>query len=138
MSTGFRLLEHTADLGLEARGADLCAALDRAVAALGCILAGQEQADLSPGPALELTEDDPDALVVALLSECLFQLEVEGWLARGARLEPLPHGGVHGRLLGEPWDPERHDGVAIKAITWHQLSVERGPQGLTITAYVDC
>jgi SHS2 domain-containing protein len=138
MSDGFLLLEHTADLGLEAWGADLCAALDRAVAALGHILGGPAPGDVPQRRPLAMDEADPEALVVALLSECLYLLEVEGWLPRGAALEPSAGGGVRGELLGEPWDPERHDGLAIKAITWHQLAVREDPQGLTITAYVDC
>ena len=57
--------------------------------------------------------------------------------------ESLPASFAGGRyqvkeLLGEPFDPSRHEGTAIKAITWHQLSLVEGPAGVTITVYVDC
>jgi SHS2 domain-containing protein len=134
---GFGLLEHTADLGIEARGDDLSAALDQAVAALGTILAGPSEASADDQQPVELDATDPEALVVALLSECLYLLEVDGWLARGARLT-LTGGSARGVLLGEPYDPDRHDGLAIKAITWHQLAVRQSAEGVTITVYVDC
>lgn len=134
---GFVLLEHTADLGIEARGADLCAALDRAVAALGLVLAGPGEPAVGEARPIDLDAADPEALVVALLSECLYLLEVEGWLARGASLS-LAAGTARGSLLGEPYDPDRHDGLAIKAITWHQLAVLQEPERVTITVYVDC
>lgn len=135
---GFRLLEHTADLGLEARGADLDKALDQAVAALAAMLAGEGQAHPRERRSITIPGDDPEAQVVALLDECLFQLEVRGWLAAGASLERTPQGQLVGQLLGEPFDPSRHEGTAIKAITWHQLSLVEGPAGVTITVYVDC
>ncbi len=134
---GFRLLEHTADLGIEAQGADLCAALDQAVVALGEVLAGPGQADPGQRRPLAMDAGDREGLVVALLSECLFLLEVEGWLARGARLT-LADGAIRGEFLGEPYDRGQHDGLAIKAITWHQLDVVEHSDGVTLTVFLDC
>jgi SHS2 domain-containing protein len=134
---GFRLLEHSADLILEAWGEDLERALDQAVAALGWVLAGPVQAPTLERRPVSLPDPEPEALVVALLSECLYLLEVDAWLARGCQLEVGPRG-VTGSLLGEPHVPQRHEGTDVKAITWHQLSVRPGPQGLTITVTVDC
>mgnify|MGYP002639819558 CR=1 FL=1 len=135
----FRILEHTADLGLEAWGSDLSAALDQAVAALAAILAGEGAAQGLERRAIAVDEPDVDASVVALLSECLYLLEVEGWLACGAQLSVDGQGRIQGNLLGEPFHSTRHgEGVAVKAITWHQLSVVVQPGGVTITTYVDC
>ncbi len=134
---GFELLEHSADLGFEASGSDLHGAIDQAVAALGAILAGPEVGQASQRRSVELSERDPEALVVSLLSECLYLLEVQAWLARGAQLVLGPDG-ARGTLRGEPYDPMRHDGTDVKAITWHQLAVRETPRGTTITVYVDC
>jgi len=125
-------------MGLEARGDDLGGALDQAVAALAAMLAGVGQAHPREQRPVTITGEDPEAQVVALLDECLFRLEVHGWLAAGASLERDAAGRLVGQLLGEPFDPARHDGTAIKAITWHQLSLVESPAGVTITVTVDC
>ncbi len=133
---GYRVLEHTADLGIEARGRSLGEALDQAIAGLGSVLTGEPRGTAAERRGLSLTADDPESLVVALLTECLFLFEVEGWVARGASLTVI-EGAANGQLLGEPWDPDRHDGLAIKAITWHQLAVVQQPEAVTITVYLD-
>ena len=135
---GYRLLEHTADLGLEARGDSLQAALDQAVAALAAVLAGDHRVLGTEQQPVLIPASDLEAQVVALLDECLFRVEVHGWIASGATIERDAAGQLVGQLEGEPFDPSRHDGTAIKAITWHQLAVREDSSGCTITVYVDC
>jgi len=59
----------------------------------------------------------PEALLVNWLNECLYVLDVEGFVARRVEfgdfsLDPAASGGeplrLHCRLLGEDFDPARH------------------------------
>jgi SHS2 domain-containing protein len=59
----------------------------------------------------------PEALLVNWLNECLYVLDVEGFVARRVEfgsfsLDPAAPGGeplrLHCRLLGEDFDPARH------------------------------
>jgi len=45
---------------------------------------------------------------------------------------------LRGEVRGEPFDPKRHPiEREVKAITYHQLSVERDGQGWRARVYVD-
>ncbi len=134
---GFELLEHPADIGLRARGVDLAGAMAAAVAGLACISAGPGAVRNQERRIVRLQDPDPEALLVALLEECLYLGEVHGWLAGGAELR-VYEGGLEGDLLGEPFDAERHqDGSAVKAITWHQLAVRHCDGYVEVVVFVD-
>ena len=138
MNAGFRLLAHTADLGIESWGPDLAAALEQAVCALGALLGGAGAGRTVEARPVRLAADDEDSLVVALLQEALFLLEAEGWLSVAAALGVDGDGRLAGDLLGEPFDALRHaEGQAVKAVTWHGLSVARAPGRVTVTVYLD-
>jgi SHS2 domain-containing protein len=138
VSAGFRLLAHTADLGIESWGPDFAGALAQAVSALGVVLAGEGAGQATEERPVRLVAEDEAALVVALLQEALFLLEVEGWLSVDAALRVDPAGVLTGHLLGEPFDAVRHaDGEAVKAVTWHGLAVDREPGRVSLTIYLD-
>lgn len=137
MNADYSILAHPADVGLRARGPDLSGALDRAVAALACIELGTPPPPPTERRALRVEADDDEGLTVALLEECLFHLDADDWLAVGAALRRAP-GALEGELLGGPFDPAlAADGVHVKAITWHELSILHDADGVTLTLYVD-
>jgi len=137
--SSFDLLEHTADLGIRARGADTGEALGAAIRGLSSILVGDDAARPRERRDLDLAATDREALVVALLQECLYLFEVHGWIACGADLHIDSASHLTGALLGEHLDEARHaDGLAVKAITWHQLAVAEHPGYVEVTVFVDC
>ncbi len=136
---GFELLEHTADLGIRAHGDTLATAFNTAVRGLSTILVGADAARPRDSRPVALEDQDLEALLVALLEECLYLLDAQAWVAADARLSVSPEGVLHGELAGEPFDPDRHgDGLAVKAITWHQLAVEQRSGYVEVTVFVDC
>lgn len=127
------------DLGLRAWGVDLPDALDQAVRCLAGILAGPEAARALEGRPVHVAAGEPEAQLVALLEDCLYRFEVEGWLAAEASLSSDGAGGLCGALRGEPFDALRHgEGCPIKAVTWHHLSVASGAACVVLTATLDC
>lgn len=138
MTGGFRLLSHTADLGIESWGPDLGGALAQAVRAFGVALAGEGAGRVAEERPVGLTGDDEEALLVALLQEALYLLEAEGWLTVGAALSIDDARALTGVLLGEPFDEVRHaEGHAVKAVTWHGLLVEHGAKGVRVDVFLD-
>ena len=136
MSEGFTILPHPADVGLRAWGVDLPTALDQAVRALATIELSGEPPSGGERREVEL-QGSPEELLVELLEECLYLLDAEDWLAVGAQLRYV-NGVLTGALLGLPFRPEAHDdGVHVKAITWHQLSVEWNSDGVALVVYLD-
>jgi SHS2 domain-containing protein len=135
---GFRLVDHTADLAIEAEAATREAVLEQAALGLTAVLTGRPRAHELARPEREVSfrVDAPDeaALVVAFLSELLWLHESEDllWLGGGVEITALPDGGLrlgaHGNAAVH--DPVRHgQGVEVKAVTYHGLRFGREPSG---------
>ena len=80
---GFELLEHTADVGVRARGATLEEAFEQATLGLAEVLGGRR-----PGPGdavpVEVAAGDPGGLLVDWLNEVLWLHETRGHAAIAA------------------------------------------------------
>jgi SHS2 domain-containing protein len=129
MGASFRLLDHPSDVGFEATGATWEELLDGSVRALAAIQTGDAipaPVDARPAP---VDSEDPESALVGLLEACVARLDAEDWLAVGWRA-----GELAGACLS---DAEREVGTHVKAITWHQLAVERTEQGWRAVVYVD-
>jgi SHS2 domain-containing protein len=146
-----RLLPHTADTGLEARGPDLAAAFEEA----GFALAGLT-ADIEPDALLALEAGalprlvpvrvegrDLASLAFAWLAELVGRVDVEGALA-AIEVETVEEGAASGwqlraRLATLPFDGVRVRRRAdVKAPTYHALEVAPDPDGgWRLTAYLD-
>ena len=128
----YRLVDHTADLAIEATGPTQDEALAEAVLALTEVVTGRPQRGTAPTQEITFTLDAPDmeAMVVALLSEILWLLESKDllWLGGGVRLAAGPDGilRLHASGNGARYDPKRHGrGVEVKAVTYHDLVLRR-------------
>ena len=127
-------LDHTADAGIEVRAAGLDELF--ADAAVGLCAAITDPAGVALREELEVAvvAADLERLMVEWLEELLFRFDVERLLPARSEVtvEELPAGGwrLRGRVRGERFDAARHPlAVAVKAITYHGLSVARAPGG---------
>lgn len=129
----FRLVDHTADLAIEATGRTRDEALAEAALGLASVLTGRTDPRHSGAPDREirfvLEAPDADALVVAVLSELLWLHESEDllWLGGGIQVEEVGDM-VRATATGNGL---RHDpavqgrGVEVKAVTYHDLQFAR-------------
>ena len=119
---GHELLEHTADLGVRARGATLEELFEQATVGLAEVLGAWR-----PGPgepqALAVTGDDPGGLLVDWLNEVLYLHEVRRAALGAVRLDRVGGGRAEGTVRLTP-DAAPFDGVEVKAVTYHRLRVE--------------
>lgn len=138
MTRVFRLVDHTADLAIEAAGDTRDEVLAEAALALTQVLTGRPQAhgSLRPDRETSFHVDAPDesALVVAFLSELLWLNESEDllWMGGGVTVTPLDDGGLRLTAKGNVarHDPKMHGrGVEVKAVTYHGLKFGRGRDG---------
>jgi SHS2 domain-containing protein len=148
---GFELLEHTADIGIRARGASLEAAFERATEGLAEVLGA-----LRPGPgepvAVEVSAPDLGALLVDWLNEVLWLRETRQAALTGVRVDRVADGAAVGSVTFSPGDPVPvgdsegpmpegdpvADGTFVKAVTYHRLRVEPDPGGgWLVEVYLD-
>ena len=136
--TPFRILEHTADIGFEAFGATREKIFVNAARALFHLVVEPDSVKTCDTLELQVTGDDPPSLMVNWLSELLYRQDAEGWLFREFELHSLSDNALQAVARGEKFDPARHQlKLLVKAITYHQLSLEQTPAGWRAQVYVD-
>lgn len=133
-----REIEHTADLGLEVDAPTLPLLFERAgLGVLGLML---DVAALEPreelGVALEA--DGPVELLHDFLQLLIVRAQSDGVAACELTVDTVTERALRATARGEPIDPARHAvHTEIKGVTYHQLAVQRTPDGWTARIIVD-
>ncbi len=126
----FETFEHTADIGLVARGGTPEELF--ANAAMGLVDLMVDPAGLREETRLECSVSAPDheVLLVAWLNELLYLLDTRGFLPRRCRIMSMTETGLTAELLGERIDRARHAvRRMVKAATYHGLRVAQANGG---------
>lgn len=138
MQPPFEILEHPADIGFRAYGRtqeELFTNAALALFSLACDLATIEDREVRE---IEATGSDDESLLYAWLAELLALAEVERFIFRRAEIRALEAHAVRGAAYGEPFDRARHRvGTHIKAVTFHQLKVEKTAEGWCAQVFLD-
>ena len=125
-----REIEHTADVGFEVTAPTLAELFERAgLALMGCMvdLAGVETRERVP---LAVEAETLPELLHDLLTALLVRFDVDGFVAGELALEVVDGRRVRGEAAGERIDRSRHRLYSlVKAVTYHQLAVERRDGG---------
>jgi SHS2 domain-containing protein len=138
----FETFDHTADVGLRARAADLNTLFEESARAMFSVLAGDLDA-VRPleEVAIRLEPDDLEALLRSWLSELLYIFHVRKLLLSEFSVsidDSHDERGLLATARGEPLDLVRHKAdVEVKAVTWHGLKVERTADGWLAEVIVD-
>jgi SHS2 domain-containing protein len=140
----FRLFEHTADLGIEAKGETADEALAQAALALTSVLTGKPSAHAlgRPDGAMHFVVEAPDhgALAVAFLSEVLWHFEAQDqlWVGGGVRVTKSQDG-LRAEADGNAVMHEARmgRGVEVKAVTYHELHFARERDGWLLRVILD-
>ena len=139
---GFELLEHTADVGIRARGPTLEEAFEQATLGLaevqGALAPGREGVlGLGERVAVQVSAPDPGALLVDWLNEVLWLAETRQAAVAGVRVERVGAAVASGSVVLDSGGPAP-DGTFVKAVTYHRLRVEPDPEGgWLVEVYLD-
>jgi SHS2 domain-containing protein len=134
----FRVLEHPADIGFEAFGATREEVFANAGRALIHLLVDLDTIVPREEVTLEARGPDAGSLLVNWLSEILYRWDAEGWLFRDFRVRKLDDTSLAAVGQGERFDRACHQAkLLVKAITYHQLLLERTAGGWRAQVYVD-
>lgn len=126
--SGYRLMSHTADVGVTAWGETLADAVGAAIR--GVIGVTFEPKTIRPREGRQVTIQATELVdqVVRLVGDVIFLVETEGFLPARADVV-LGRGSVTAHFRGETYDRDRHRrrGPLVKAVTYHEVRVDHGP-----------
>jgi SHS2 domain-containing protein len=125
----FRLLDHTADLGILVYGRDLEELFSNAGEAFFDIITDLRRVREDTEKTIRVESSSLEDLMVNWLGELLYLHDVDGLLFKSFSIDELNGGKMKARARGEAFQEERHViKTEIKAVTYHQLQVkeERG------------
>jgi SHS2 domain-containing protein len=127
MERGFAYFEHTADVGIRAWGPTLGEAFGQAAVGLVAHMVDVSRAKAVGEAVIELEAESDERLLFAFLEEVLYVFETRLWVITDATVVLSP-GRLRATLRGEAYEAARHGHVhEIKAMTWHELHVQRAP-----------
>ena len=137
----FEILEHTADIGLRAFGDTLSELFANAARGMMAIAFEGESGSqaIRPRQRRKITAQgqDREELLVHFLSEVLYALDTEGWRFSEFRIGTIDPDRIEAEGWGECKERSEHSRVAVKAVTYHQVSVARTDQGWEAVVYFD-
>lgn len=120
----FREFEHTGDAGIELTASSRCELFGRALVALARLMVEESGIEAAEQRHIRACAESDADLMHDLLASALNVFLIDAFIWRDASVgEGL--GSLDATLLGERFDPRRHRLLTeIKAVTYHQLSVE--------------
>ncbi len=133
---GFEILEHTADVGIRSFGDSIEETFEQATRGLAEILGAWRPGD-GQRVDVELEGSDLEALLVDWLNEVLYLQDARDGVICDMEVLEVDDARVVGSVAFAPRGEQPLEGTAVKAITYHQLKVERTPGGWVAEVYVD-
>lgn len=126
MAGDYEIVDHTADVAIVARGADVGEAFANAGRALLSLVTDPDSVSEVVERRIELSADDLEDLLVAWLNELIYLFDAENLLLSGFDVRPVGDTGLVATVRGEPVDKTRHQlKLGVKAATHHMLEIDR-------------
>lgn len=132
----FEILEHTADVGIRARGRTLEELFEQATLGLLGIQGTWLPGEGDPVP-IEVTARDLGALLVNWLDEIIYLHDARDAVVAGLEVKEVGAERARGSVALTPRGETVPEGTAVKAVTFHRLRVEPVEDGWLAEVYVD-
>lgn len=130
MRKAFEVIDHTADVGIIAYGADVRELFSNAALALFTLITEPESVEEKLHLDLTVSSEDRDGLLVEWLNELIYLADVEHVLFSRFDIASLTHNQLKAVCYGDNFDPKKHKiKVGVKAATYHMLKVDRNGDG---------
>ncbi len=128
-------VEHTADWALRVWGEDRRALFENAARGMLSLAGGQaDPAQPALRRSFELSAPDWETLLVDWLSELVYLIEDEGAVIDAVYVQQVDDLALRADVTGRPG---REFSKHIKAVTYHNLAVQCGPDGCEATVVFD-
>ena len=127
MEKGFEIVNHTADVGIVAYGADMKGAFANAARGLFSLITELDDVEEVVPWDIELTAPDQESLLVAWLNELVYVFDTDNLLFKRFDITQLSQTHLKARSYGQKVDSSKHKlKMGVKAATYHMLKIEKG------------
>jgi SHS2 domain-containing protein len=141
VGTGYRYLEHTADVMIEAFGASMGVAFSFAAEATFNVMIDLSKVNPTKRVKIEVFAGDMEGLLYSWLEELLFRFYVERMAFSEFKFDLIEvNGGMKGigEARGEIYDPRKHGRkTEVKAITYSEMLITKTDRGATVRFILD-
>jgi SHS2 domain-containing protein len=125
----WQVLDHTADLAIEARGDSAEDALEALCRGLMTQISDPATAVPEQDVVIEVSGIDAPETLVSALGEILYWINVRFWVFSSFRVCEVSENRIRLVARGEPRDPTRHFmHLEVKAATYHDLAFDPDPR----------
>ena len=121
----FRLIEHTADMGLVAYGKSLAEAFANAAYGLFSLIVELNKVKEKESRKVTVQAQDAEGLLFNWINELIYIFEVERLLFKSFDITEFTGQSLEATCWGEKYDPSRHQlKTGVKSATYHMLKVD--------------
>jgi len=126
----YKLIDHTADFGIHVFGSDPKDLFTNAALAMVNQITDIDALKGTVEHNLNITGADWSDLMVNWLRELLYLWTGKEMLVKTAEILSIAEQKLSAKVKSDPFDPDRHEiKNEIKAVTYHQIQVNSGPDG---------
>ncbi len=130
MKERFEILDHTADVGIIAYGADVEEVFSNAGLALFSLITEPETVEQKSHVKLKVRGNGRDGLLVEWLNELIYFFDAKQLLFSRFDIESLTQNELQATCCGERFDPKKHRiKRGVKAATYHMLKLDKNDHG---------
>ncbi len=127
MEKDFEIVDHTADVGIRAYGADMRQAFTNAARALFSLITELDDIEEVLYRDIKLIAPDEESLLVEWLNELIYLFDVENIIFKRFDITELSNTQLKARSYGEKIDSSKHKiKTGVRAATYHMLKVDKG------------
>ena len=138
MKDTFEILDHTADIGIIAYGADIKELFSNAALALFSLITELESVQEKLHLDLAVDSEDRDSLLVDWLNELIYFFDAKHILFNRFDIRDLTYKSLKATCYGEGFDPNKHKiKVVAKAATYHMVKLEKKSGGYRAQVILD-
>ncbi|MDH4269541.1 MAG: archease [Dehalococcoidia bacterium] len=138
MKKAFEIIDHTADIGIIAYGADIEELFSNAALALFSLITEPESIEEKSHLNLKVSSEDRDSLLVEWLNELIYFFDANHILFNRFDIESLTHNELKATCHGEGFDPMKHKiKRGVKAATYHMLKLDKNGDGYKAQIILD-
>jgi SHS2 domain-containing protein len=134
----FEIIDHTADIGIVAYGADIKQVFANAALGLFSLMADLDDLKEDVERELKLSAEDAEVLLVEWLNELIYIFDVEHIIFKRFEISELTSNQITAKCFGEKINPRQHKlKREIKAATYHMLRISKEDGGYKVQVIFD-